>query len=261
MVIRRCCGLVSALGVSASEVFLMRTVAIVQARMGSTRLPGKSAMLICGKPLVWHVLRRVKQSMVDEVILALPKEEKDNSVLAEAAADLGIRSITFLMIEPNDLIGRYTAAALDSDAQHIVRVPADNPCVDPDEINRIIRLYRKTSQGYERWLWSNLDRNIGGNGYPGGLGAEVYKDEFLFWLQKNVHDPRLREHPHMWAIERQRVATMNAHHEIARPELHFDVNTQEDLDYIRSIYEGLYPTNPDFRIRDILKFLGEQDGK
>lgn len=209
--------------------------------------------------MVWHVLKRVQQSMVDEVVLALPAEP-NTEALAEAASLLGIRAVTFLG-DVADLIGRYTHVALETDAKHIVRVPADNPCVDPEEINRIIRLYRKEGQGYERWLFSNLDGNIGGNGYPGGLGAEVYKDEFLFWLQKNVHDPRLREHPHMWAFERQRVATMNAHHEIARPELRFDVNTQDDLDFIRGIYEGLYYKNPNFRIRDIIKFLGEQNGK
>lgn len=237
----------------------MRKVAIVQARMGSTRLPGKSAMFIQGMPLVWHVLKRVKQSNVDEVFLALPKEPVDNSMLALAASKLGVRCGTFLG-DANDLIGRYAWAAKATSADVIVRVPADNPCVDPEEINRIIRLYERTYQG-GRVLYSNLDRNIGGNGYPGGIGAEVYSRDFLEWLYFNVEDPRLAEHPHLWAFEKQKVVTMHAHHEINAPELHFDVNSRDDLDYIRSIYDALYPTNPNFRIRDILKHLGEQNGQ
>jgi len=233
----------------------MKTVAIAQARMNSTRLPGKSAMLLCGKPLVWHVLSRVKQAKVDEVLLAMP-EEKNQDTLAEAAHSLGIRAVSYLG-DSADLIGRYTKAALDTGAKVVVRVPADNPCVDPDEINKIINLYHHT-RIEDNWLFSNLDGNIAGNGYPGGLGAEVYSDSFMSWLDKNVHDPRLREHPHLWAFERQRVATLHAHHEIARPDLRFDVNTQDDFDYITKIYEALYPINSNFRIRDILKFLGEK---
>jgi spore coat polysaccharide biosynthesis protein SpsF len=239
----------------------MRTVAIVQARMGSTRLPGKSAMLIQGKPLVWHVLNRVMQADVDEVCLALPHEPVDNTVLARAAYDLGVRSITTFS-DANDLISRYFTAAAITNADICVRVPADNPCVDPDEINRILRVFSAKHPFFDvKTLFSNLDGNIGGNSYPGGLGAEVYSKEFLCWLHENVQDPRLREHPHLWAMERQRVATLHAHHEIARPELRFDVNTLDDFTFVKSIYDALYPSKPDFRIRDILKHLGEQNGQ
>ena len=235
----------------------MKTVAIVQARMGSTRLPGKSAMLIQGIPLLAHVLKRVRLSKVDQVVLALPQEHR--SPLASIASDLGIISLTKLG-DHNDLIGRYQFAASVMGADLIVRVPADNPCVDPDEINRIIKLFHATKDKFpdSNRLWSNLDGNIGGNNYPGGLGAEVYTKDFLAWLDGNVLDPRLREHPHLWAMERQRVVTLNAHHAIARPDLRFDVNTQADFDFISGIYAALYPSNPDFRIRDILGLLGEE---
>lgn len=243
----------------------MRVVAIVQARMGSSRLPGKSAMPLCGKPLIWHVLNRVKQANVNDVVLALP-EERDlpHEALVDAASSLDIVSFT-QRGDPNDLIRRYANTAEMYNAEAIVRVPGDNPCVDPDEINRIIRLYQRTSQGdrdwERRWLWSNLDQNIAGNGYPGGLGAEVYYPGFMYWLDENVRDPRLREHPHLWAFERQRVATLAAHHSISRPHLRFDVNTMADFEFVKGIYDALYPDNHNFRTRDIISHLGESNGK
>lgn len=234
----------------------MRVVCIVQARMGSSRLPGKSAMLIQGKPLIWHVLNRVRKANVNHVCLALPQEPHDHSVLVDAATDLGVHVITILG-DPNDLVRRYEVAAQCTEAEAIVRVPGDNPCVDPDEINRIIRLYQRTAERVDlKWLWSNLDRNIAGNGYPGGLGAEVYHRDFIAWMHENVHDPRLREHPHLWAMERQRVATISAHHSIHHPDLRFDVNTMDDFTFVRGIFDALYPDLPDFRTRDILKHLG-----
>lgn len=231
----------------------MITAAIVQARMGSTRLPGKSAMLLAGKPLLWHVLDRVKKSTVDFVALAVPKE-KDTAALIEIAEDSQV-PIFIVDGDPNDLLFRYSEVADCLTADPVVRIPADNPCVDPDEINRIITFYLQNVPS--RCLFSNLDRNIAGNGYPGGLGAEVYSRDFLEWLNQNVKDPRLREHPHLWAFEKQKVRTCPCPVEFARPDLRFDVNTQEDFDFIRGIYEAL---GSDCRIKGIIEWLDKTTG-
>ena len=226
--------------------------AIIQARMGSTRLPGKSAMLIEGKPLLWHVLMRVKQArMIDDVILALPMESDDNSVLSEIARDLDICSI-LVSGDPNDLIHRHWATAQSLGMHTIVRIPGDNPCVDPDEIDRIIVHYETFLKPVGQWLTSNLDRNIQGNGYAGGLGAEVYDAWFMHWMHENLDDLELREHPHKWAFNHHRVRTVRCPEAIQAPELDFSVNTQADLDYIRDIHEHM-PAN--FRTKDILEYL------
>jgi spore coat polysaccharide biosynthesis protein SpsF len=229
----------------------MRTVAIIQARMGSSRLPGKSAMLIAGKPMVQHVIERVRQAtLLDDVGLAIPMEDGCDKLLDIAhACDVP----TFMpLFEANDLLKRYVYAADYYKADVVVRIPADNPCIDPDEIDRIVDFYDTLDKPIGKWLVSNLDCNLCGNGYPGGLGAEVYDPWFMHWLHMNVDDPNLREHPHMWAIEHERVQTIPAPSEIHRPELRFDVNTQADLDYVRNIYEHM-PS--DFRAADIIAYL------
>lgn len=243
----------------------MYKVCIVQARMLSTRLPGKSAMTLAGKPLIYHVLRRVKQAKnVDEVVLALPRENADHRALVGAAADAGCAVVTYLG-GPDDLVGRYNWVAGEFKAGIVIRVPGDNPCVDPDEVDRAVNLFTYTMLDKEERLkpcWQNLvttlDRDVDGNGYPGGIGAEVYSRVFLTWLDHNTHSQEHREHPHRWAFDNKRIYTMHANHAFSKPHLRFDVNTESDLAYVRRIYDGL---GEDFRIRDILKFLGESNGQ
>jgi spore coat polysaccharide biosynthesis protein SpsF len=223
----------------------MNIVAIVQARLGSSRLPGKSVMRIQGNPMIWHVLNRVRQAKrVTRVVLAIPAE-KGNALLLNTAADLKVLPLQWEG-DPNDLIGRYNYAAWLCEADLIVRVPGDNPCVDPDEIDRIIALQQEQDW---HWLTSNLDRNIHRNGYPGGLGAEVYTRSFLDWLNRNVECPLLREHPHLWAFANEKVLTCKCPPEFAYPHMRFDVNTLEDFQRIDSIY-ATAPTN--FRSKDLV---------
>ena len=229
----------------------MRTVCIVQARMGNTRLPGKNGMKICGKPQIWHVLRRLKRMpFFDDVMMAIP-HESNNSVLLEAAWDLDVETLDYRG-NPNDLVRRYTLAAEIMDATTVVRVPGDNTFIDATEIERILLHYQKHPVPWN-CLTSNLDRDIHGNGYPAGLGAEVYDRHFLQWLDNNTTDPRHREHPHKWAFENQKVCTIQAPEDIRRPDLDFSVNTFEEFQWAKGIYEMLYPTNQHFTVRDVLK--------
>lgn len=232
----------------------MRTVCVVQARMGNTRLPGKNGMMICGYPQIWHVLSRLKRvSLFDDIMLAIP-HESNSGVLLEAAWDLGIETLAYRG-NPNDLVRRYALAAEIMDATTVVRVPGDNTFTDAVEIARILHRYRNTDAPW-RSLTTNLDRDVLGNGYPAGLGAEVYDAHFVRWLDNNLTDPRLREHPHRWAFENGKVRTILAPDDIRRPDLDFSVNTFEEFQWTKDIYEMLYPSNPHFTVRDVLKLLG-----
>jgi spore coat polysaccharide biosynthesis protein SpsF len=217
---------------------------IIQARMGSTRLPGKSAMMLAGRPLLWHVLRRVMQaSLVGAIVLAIPKETQ-SQILVDIATSLNVPT-AIVDGDPNDLLLRYSLVAQYVDAETVVRIPADNPCVDPDEIDRIIV---RSKLAYWNQMTSNLDRDFCMNGYPGGLGAEVYSRKYIDWLNENVDLPRHREHPHVAAIRNGQVLTIQFPYE-KRPDLRFDVNTLEDFKYIENIYQTL---GTDFRTKDLL---------
>jgi spore coat polysaccharide biosynthesis protein SpsF (cytidylyltransferase family) len=227
----------------------MATVAIIQQRFGNTRLPGKGAMLINDFPLTWHVINRVKMARkVDAVVLAVPNEGEHTRIWAHIAAAHNV-PIFIYGGNPNDLVARYVAASkIIQDTKTVVRVPADNPCVDPREIDHIIDYYEQLPKPVGMWLTTNLDQDVLGNGYPGGLGAEVYDPWFLHWLHANVEEPELREHPHKWAFKHARIHTVLATKDLRAPELKFSVDTQADLDFIRAIY----PNDFTFSAKEII---------
>ena len=106
---------------------------IIQARMGSSRLPGKSILDFAGVPLIGRILERVKKK-VNEIILAIPATS-ENRVLADVGSDY---SVTIFEGSENNLVERYYQAALASKADFVVRLPADNATLEPSEIDKII---------------------------------------------------------------------------------------------------------------------------
>ena len=200
-----------------------------------------------------RVIERVRMAKtIKDIYVAIPVE--DNYMgLFRAVRATGIRPMV-IDGDPTDLVRRYSIAADAVGADIVVRIPGDNPCLDPDEIDRMVEAYNDDPTRWN-WLTTNLDRDVLDNGYPGGLGCEIYDVRLLHWLNRTVVEPRLREHPHRWAFENQKVRTIQAPDAIRRPDLDFSVNTMDDYNYIHTIYSALYFANPEFRTRDILSYL------
>jgi spore coat polysaccharide biosynthesis protein SpsF len=226
-----------------------KVVLIMQARMGSTRLPGKSMMLLAGKPLIEQIILRVKRTKkVDTIVLATTMKEQDNA-LCDVANRNGIE--VFRGSE-NDLVDRYYQAALKYSANFIVRLPADNPVVEPAEIDRIIEHHLNSDDDF-----SANTHNILNNRYPDGLGAEVFSIQKLKEVWEIATDPRNREHPHTYFYdhpEKYKIGTVQCPIEFRRPDLILDVNTQEEFEFLSALYKYLYPRNPDFHITDIIQW-------
>lgn len=226
-----------------------RVVAIIQARMGSKRLPGKSMADIAGRPLLWHVLDRVTRSrQSDEVVLATTRKKEDD-VLVDLAKKF---KVSVFRGSENDLVGRYYQAARKFKADIVVRIPADNACLEPAEIDRIIEYHKNSDNDFS----SNI-QNIDGNGYPDGLGAEVFSFNTLEKLWQITTEPRHREHVSNYIYENRDkfiVGTILCPAEFRRPDIKLDVNTEEELKFIRALYEYLYPKNKHFHITDIIEW-------
>ncbi len=237
-----------------------RVVLIIQARMGSTRLPGKSMMDLAGKPLVGRILERVKRCRrLDEIVLAIPKTPQDDPL-----GDLGREyGITVFAGSENDLVERYYQAAVASKADVIGRLPADNATPEPSEIDRIVAHHLSLGR---RGFSSNLAM-IQNSGYPDGIGAEIFDFSLLSEARDRHHDPRQREHVHLnffdygtqkafdedWCP----ISTVPCPPEFRRPDLVLDVNTQEQYEFMRQLYEDLYPQNPNFHITDTIRWYDE----
>jgi spore coat polysaccharide biosynthesis protein SpsF len=232
-----------------------KVVAIIQARMGSTRLPGKSMMPLAGKPLVYRVLERIiPAGNIDQVVLAIP-DSAENKVLSEIARELGVA--VFAGSE-DDLVDRYYQAAKSFQAGYVVRIPADNPTPQSSEIDRIIEHHLALAvPGFS----SNL-AEVFGSGYPDGIGAEIFDFSLLKDSWQNTKDQTKREHVHLNFFDYSTqipvdsnwcpISTINCPNDFARPDLVLDVNTAEQYQYMSALYAGLYPENPSFSIRDII---------
>ncbi|MCK5161164.1 MAG: NTP transferase domain-containing protein, partial [Candidatus Aureabacteria bacterium] len=115
----------------------MRTVAIIQARMGSSRLPGKVLMNLCGKPVLWHIVKRLKQcSNLNDIVVATSTTEADTAIVKFCKR----YKIKFFRGSESDVLGRYIDAADNFKADYIVRITGDAPLIEPREIDRFIKI-------------------------------------------------------------------------------------------------------------------------
>ncbi len=238
----------------------MKVALIIQARMGSARLPGKSMMDLAGAPLAGRILERVKRCRrVDEIVLAIP-DTPENEVLGDLGRSYGV--VVFAGSE-NDLVERYYQAALTSSADFVVRLPADNATPEPSEIDRIIEHHLSLGRpGFS----SNLSP-IDGSGYPDGIGAEVFDFSLLSAARNRTADPMKREHVHLNFFDYDAgtavdeawcpISTVRCPSDFRRPDLVLDVNTQAQYEFMRELYDYLYPKNQNFHITDIIRWYDE----
>jgi spore coat polysaccharide biosynthesis protein SpsF len=237
----------------------IRTVVIVQARMGSSRLPGKMMMDLCGQPLLHWVLSRVKKTkLVDSTLLATSDAEKDNP-LAELAQQL---NVPVFRGSETDVLGRFLAAAHMAKADRVVRVCGDNPLIAPEEIDRLVAFFEKTLQaeGTADNLYAfNFASKIGNN-YPDGFGAEMISMSLLKELARLDDQPSSREHvtAYIWSHPEQfMIRTFSAPKEIAYPLVKLDVDSQEDLDKLIALCARL---DNDSSAHEIIQAYKEEFG-
>jgi len=195
---------------------------IIQARMGSKRLPGKVMMDICGRPLLWHVIRNARKA-VENVIVATP----DKSI-AQYAEEQGVRS--FIGSE-EDVLDRYYQCAVRYDVDPIIRITADNPLVDTEMVKSLIDFWHK---GHYDWA-ANCRLKVT---YPIGNDAEVFSFKSLERAWCETTDPQdndcvtsyIYHHPEMFKL-----GVMTSPENLSH--LRWTVDTQEDLDHVRCIFE------------------------
>ena len=232
-----------------------KIVLIIQARMGSTRLPGKSILNLAGETLVGRIIERVKRcKLVDQIVLAIP-ESKENQILFEIGKKYKI--FVFKGSESN-LLERYYKAALKTKADYIVRLPADNATPEPIEIDKIIDHHISLNRrGFSSNLSSFFD-----SGYPDGIGAEIFDFCLLEESYNRENSQEKLEHVHLnffdYSTEKAvdikwcPVSTIKCPKEYRRPDLILDINTNDQYLFLKELYDYIYPINPNFSILDTI---------
>ena len=213
------------------------TVAVIQARMGSSRLPGKMMMDLCGYPVLHWVLHRVKKARnLTEVVLATTRLDRD-APLVDLAGALGVK--VFRGSEA-DVLGRFRDAAREFKVRVIMRICADNPFIAPEELDRLVACYqsRRQSGGDPHRLYAFNHLTTMDNDYPDGLGAEIFSLEMLERLDRLSQEPSHREHvtTYLWDHPRDfEIYPIFPPPEIAFPAVKLDVDTPEDLEQLRQL--------------------------
>jgi len=230
----------------------MKIVATIEARMGSTRLPGKVLMPILGKPMLEHMIERVKKAkLVDEIIIATSTNERD-VVLEELAKR--VRVSCFRGSE-DDVRGRVLQAAKTYKADHIVELWGDTPVIDPDIIDAAVKYY--LSNDYD-CVGTCLDKT-----FPFGISLLIFSTNTLDEVSRITNDPVDRENVSTYIYghpEKYKIGNLPCPPELKRPELRLVVDELADFKLITEIFEHLYPTNPNFRTKEIIQLLDDNPG-
>ena len=222
----------------------MRKLIIVQARMTSTRLPGKVMKIVCGKPLLEHLINRLKRvKCADQIVIATTVNETED-IIVELCKKL---DISYYRGSEEDVLGRYYEAAVEYGGDVIIRITSDCPVIDPEVVDYLISFFTNNIEKYD-FVSNTLERS-----YPRGMDAEIVSFKALKEAHFNAYDPFDREHVSLFI--RNRPTQYRRHNikyssDLSRYRL--TVDTSEDMELIRRIFESLYVENPEFSMKDIL---------
>lgn len=225
-------------------------VAIIQARMGSTRLPGKILMDIDGISMLERVVERVGRAQtINQVVVATTQDEEDDQV-----ANLCEQNDLNFVRGPNeDVLKRYVQAARKFGAEVVVRITADCPLMDPDVIDKTVANFLERIGEVD--FGSNRGAGEIRRTYPIGMDVEVFSREALERAGAEAHEPYQREHVTPYLYEqpgRFRTVTIDSGGDFGQ--LRWTVDTAEDLEFVRQIYQRLSGLGT-FGMVDILELL------
>lgn len=227
----------------------MKTLIIVQARMTSTRLPGKVMKQVLGKPLLQYQIERLQRvKLADEIVIATTINQTDEPII-----DLcNTLSVAHFRGSEDDVLTRYYGAATAHRADVVIRVTSDCPLIDPQVINQVIDYYLKNQSNYD-YVSNSIKRT-----YPRGMDTEVFSFSVLQQAFLEATAPPDREHvtpfihrqPERYSLGYVTYPEDCSHHR-------WTVDTPEDFELIQKIIEAVYPTQPSFTLEDCLRLLRE----
>jgi spore coat polysaccharide biosynthesis protein SpsF len=228
----------------------LRAVAVIQARLGSTRLPGKALADLAGRPMLAHVAERAATIPgIAGVVLATTVSPADDQleILARAAGLRWVRG------SEEDVLDRFRLAARETNAEALVRITADCPLLDPAVSGRVLAEYAARRPGVD------YVSNVHPPTYPDGLDTEVFSVEALETAAREARLPSEREHvtPFMWSHpERFRVANVEHAEDLSRHR--WTVDTEDDLKFVREVFDALGTAAARAGMTEVLRLLAER---
>lgn len=227
----------------------MRVEVFVQARMGSTRLPGKVLKSVLGKTLLEFLVERLSQAKeIADVVILTTTQPADDAIEQFCQQ----RGIACFRGSEDNVLERYYQAALQRQPDAIVRVTADCPLIDPEVLDQVVRVFKKHAADID-FVSNTLEGT-----FPRGLDVEVFSFQALEKAFQEARFPEELEHVTVYFYRHPKLFRLkNVAHPISLVQHRWTVDTPEDLALITLILEHLYPKNSHFRLKDILNLLGQ----
>lgn len=221
-------------------------VGIIQARLGSNRLPGKMLMRLGNDSIISWVIKRLRKSKkIDKLIVATSQKSIDDDLVKEVINN----NLDYFRGDEIDVLGRFYKASAKYDANIIVRICADNPFIDHIEVDRLVSFFLKEKCQY---AFNHLNKLS--NNYADGFGAEIFTRETLEILNNECLDINTREHVSLFIwknINKFNVKTFQAPESLAYPDLSFDIDELSDFEKLSKLVRG--GVNLESKASDIIK--------
>lgn len=223
----------------------MKAAILIAVRTKSARLPRKALAEIEGKPLIEHMIDRLKMAKIPESIMVCTSTHRDDKILVNIAERNEVKWFTG---SENDVLRRFIEAAEAIAADIIVRTTGDNPLTDPVHIDKMIKHHIETGAEYTYV-----------EGLPEGTKPEIISVSALKKCWELADNPGYSEYMTLYFKNSGmfKVAKMTADPEVSRPNYRLTVDTPEDLKLMREIYKRLYLREKVFNLREVIKLLDD----
>lgn len=219
--------------------------AIVQARMSSTRLPGKIMSTFSGNTLLGHIIERISYSKYISAIIVATTENAADDKLTEW---LEANRVAYFRGSELDVLNRYYKAAKHVNAKHIARITSDDPFKDPHILDDVAQLYFEKSLDF---AYNNKPPS-----FAEGLDTEIFSFDALSRAERTATDPFEREHvtQHFYRNP-EKFKQKNLTSPLDYSYLRWTIDTEEDLSMAKRVYETLYKQGEIFLAEDILSLI------
>jgi len=231
---------------------------IIQARMSSTRLPGKIMKLINGKPALFYLIDRLRHSkLLKRIIIATTIKECEKPIIIFCKK----HNIDYFRGSEDDVLDRYYQTALKYNCKDIMRLTSDCILMDPNIVDDMIEYYYKNKLNYLIMKYSNNEVGAKG-GFPDGFNPEIYSFKLLEYSKFNSKLKEEKEHVTIYLrknlknIAKYEIKLKQKYKNINFKNFHLSLDTQKDFELINEILN--YFNNNKFNLFDILEYLNNK---
>lgn len=224
----------------------VKTVAIIQARLGSTRLPGKVLRQLGGKTVLAQTITRAKSCPQLDAVVVATTEQPGDAAVAEEARQCGAAAFRG---SESDVLSRYYLAAKENQADLVIRITADCPLYDGRLLDRMLTQFKRVKTAD---FFSNTQKRT----FPRGLDTEIFPFAALERAYREADQPHAREHVTPYLYQHPECFQLYSYEESPDlSELRWTLDTPEDWELMQAIYAELQQADRIFTTEDILKLL------